>query len=116
MHTALRETDEELGIDPSHIDLWCGMAPVETSTGFKVWPYVGRVADQTVFTPQEREVEEIVKIPIRVFVDEMSKRTITLVRNGDARTMTAYAYEDRIIWGASARIIRNTLDVVMNAV
>ena len=116
MHTALRETDEELGIDPSHIDLWCGMDPVETSTGFKVWPYVGRVADQTVFTPQEREVEEIVKIPIRVFVDEMSERTITLVRNGDTRTMTAYAYEDRIIWGASARIIRNTLDIVMNAV
>ena len=116
MHTALRETNEELGIDPSDIDVWCGMAPVETSTGFKVWPFAGRVADQTVFTLQEREVEEVVEIPVTVFVDQMSKRTITLIRNGDTRVMTAYAYEDRIIWGASARIIANTFDIVMNAV
>ena len=116
MHTALRETNEELGIDPSDIDVWCGMAPVETSTGFKVWPFAGRVADQTIFTLQEREVEEVVEIPVSVFVDQMSKRTITLIRNGDTRVMTAYAYEDRIIWGASARIITNTFDIVMNAV
>ena len=92
------------------------MAPVETSTGFKVGPFAGRVVDQTIFTLQEREVEEVVEIPVTVFVDQMSKRTITLIRNGDTRVMTAYAYEDRIIWGASARIITNTFDIVMNAV
>tara|TARA_Y100000588_G_scaffold28394_1_gene27761 strand:- start:147 stop:698 length:552 start_codon:yes stop_codon:yes gene_type:complete len=116
MHTALRETNEELGIDPADIDVWCGMAPVETSTGFKVWPFAGRVADQTVFKLQEREVEEVVEIPVKVFVDDRSKRTITLIRNGDTRLISAYAYEDRIIWGASARIISNIFDIVMNSV
>jgi len=52
---------------------------------------------------------------VRIFVDEVSKRTITLIRNGTTRKINAYAYEDRIIWGASARIIANTIDIVMNA-
>lgn len=116
MHAALRETNEELGVDAKDIDVWCGMAPVDTSTGFEVWPYAGRIDDQVVLTPHEREVAEVVNVPVRVFVDDGSKRTITLIRNGSTRTMPAYAYGDRIIWGASARIIANTIDIVNNAV
>lgn len=116
MHAALRETNEELGVDAKDIDVWCGMAPVDTSTGFEVWPYAGRIDDQVVLTPHEREVAEVVNVPVRVFVDDGSKRTITLIRNGSTRTMPAYAYGNRIIWGASARIIANTIDIVNNAV
>ena len=116
MHAALRETNEELGVGAKDIDVWCGMAPVDTSTGFEVWPYAGRIRDHAVLTPQEREVAEVVNIPIRVFVDDTSKRTITLIRNGNTRAISAYAYGDRIIWGASARIIANTLDIVKNAI
>ena len=115
MHAALRETYEELGIGASDIDVWCGMATVDTSTGFEVWPYTGRVSDNAVLTPQENEVAEVVSVPVRVFVDDASKRTITLIRNGTTRTINAYAYGDRIIWGASARIIANTLEIVKNA-
>jgi 8-oxo-dGTP pyrophosphatase MutT (NUDIX family) len=115
MHAALRETNAELGVDAKDIDVWCGMAPVDTSTGFEVWPYAGRIGDQVVLTPHEREVAEVVNVPVRVFVDDGSKRTITLIRNGSTRTMPAYAYGNRIIWGASARIIANTIDIVNNA-
>ncbi len=115
MHAALRETNEELGVGAKEIDIWCGMAPVDTSTGFEVWPYAGRIRDRAVLTPQVSEVAEVVNVPVRVFVDETSKRTITLIRDGSTRTMPAYAYGDRIIWGASARIIANTLDIVKNA-
>ena len=115
MHAALRETNEELGIDPSDIDIWCEIAPVDTSTGFVVWPYVGRVDDEIVCKPAPAEVAEVVNVPVRIFVDEVSKRTITLIRNGTTRKINAYAYEDRIIWGASARIIANTIEIVMNA-
>ena len=114
MAAALRETKEELGIDPSEIDIWCGMKPVDTSSGFEVWPYAGRVTDEVQLTPEAGEVAEVVNIPVRVFVDDISKRTITIIRNGSRREMVAYAYEDRIIWGASAWIIANTIDIVMN--
>ena len=115
MHAALRETDEEIGIKSSDIDIWCQMPPVDTSTGFEVWPYAGRVTDGVEFTPEEAEVADVVSVPVRVFVEEISKRTITVIRNGSTRKHTAYAYEDRIIWGASARIIANTIEIVMNA-
>ena len=112
MHAALRETNEELGIDPDDIEIWCAMAPVDTSTGFVVWPYAGRVGDEIVYKPEPAEVAEAINIPVRIFVDDVSKRTITLIRNGTTRKINAYAYEDRIIWGASARIIANTIDIV----
>ena len=112
MDAALRETDEEIGGESDHIDIWCGLAPVETSTGFEVWPYVGRLLDSAAVIPSKAEVDDLVKVPVRVLADENSKRTIRLIRNGCTRNMTAYAYEDRIIWGASARIISNTIDIV----
>jgi 8-oxo-dGTP pyrophosphatase MutT (NUDIX family) len=115
MHAALRETNEELGVLARDIDFWCGMETVDTSTGFEVWPYAGRIRDNAALTPQEREVAEVVSVPVRIFVDDASKRTITLIRNGSTRVITAYAYEDRIIWGASARIIANTLDIIKSA-
>jgi 8-oxo-dGTP pyrophosphatase MutT (NUDIX family) len=115
MDAALRETDEELGIKSSDIDIWCQMPPIDTSTGFEVWPYAGRVADDVAMTPEEAEVAEVVSVPVRVFVEEISRRSITVIRAGSTRKLTAYAYEDRIIWGASAQIIANTIDIVMNA-
>ena len=72
-------------------------------------------ADHVELIPQEAEVAEVVSVPVRIFVDESYRRSITLIRNGNTRDMIAFAYEDRIIWGASARIISNTIDVVMNA-
>ena len=115
MHAALRETDEELGIKSSDIDIWCQMPPIDTSTGYEVWPYAGRVTDGVKITPEEAEVADVVNIPVRIFVDAVSRRSITVVRKSGVRKLTAYAYEDRIIWGASAQIIANAMNIVMNA-
>ena len=115
MHAALRETDEELGIKSSDIDIWCQMPPIDTSTGYEVWPYAGRVTDGVKITPEVTEVADVVNVPVRVFVDAGSRRSITVVRKSGVRKLTAYAYEDRIIWGASAQIIANTINIVMNA-
>ena len=115
MHAALRETNEELGIKSGDIDIWCQMPPIDTSTGFEVWPYAGRVTDGVEITPEEAEVADVVNVPVRVFVDAASRRSITVVRECGVRKLSAYAYEDRVIWGASAQIITNTIDIVMNA-
>lgn len=115
MHAALRETNEEIGVDEKDIDVWCGMAPIDVSTGFEIWPYAGRITDHVALTLCEREVDEIANVPVRIFVDESAKRTITIIKNGSTRSVIAYAYEDRIIWGASARIIANTIELVTRA-
>ena len=114
-HAALRETFEEIGVDSGEIDIWCQMPPIDTSTGYEVWPYAGRVTDGVKITPEVTEVADVVNGPVRVFVDAGSRRSITVVRKSGVRKLTAYAYEDRIIWGASAQIIANTINIVMNA-
>ncbi|NQW20141.1 MAG: CoA pyrophosphatase [Chloroflexi bacterium] len=114
-HAALRETDEELGIKSGDIEIWCQMPPVDTSTGFEVWPYAGRVTDGVNLTPEDAEVADVVSVPVRVFIDDISNRTITIIRNSSTRKLNAYAYEDRIIWGTSAQIIANTIEIIMNS-
>ncbi|MBG82836.1 MAG: hypothetical protein CL791_05955 [Chloroflexi bacterium] len=115
MHAALRETNEELGIGSDDIDIWCQMPKVDTSTGFEVFPYAGQVSESVNITPDSAEVADVVYVPVRVFVDQSSKRSITILKNGTTRIIDAYVYEGRVIWGASARIIANTINIVKEA-
>lgn len=115
LDAALRETHEELGMRPENFDFWCGLQPVDTSTGFEVWPFAGRIGNDVRFVPDAAEVEEVVNVPVKIFANESTRRSITVISNEDERKINAYAHEDRIIWGASARIITNTMNVVMDA-
>ncbi len=112
LDTALRETKEELGVDPSYIEHWGGLPRVVTGTGYEVWPFTGRLHDDATITPEPREVDDYTFVPVSVLLDEANRRHITLVRRGHTRNWDAIAYEGRIIWGATARIINQTLAIL----
>jgi 8-oxo-dGTP pyrophosphatase MutT (NUDIX family) len=111
-HTALRETIEELGVDPADIRHWGALDPVNTRTGFVVWPFVGRLMSQKSMSLSKREVAEVVNVPVAELARPESARTISIVEGDSIRTMPAYAYNGRIIWGATGRIIGQTLQAV----
>ena len=110
--TALRETVEELGVDPADIHHWGALDPVNTRTGFFVWPFVGRLVSQESMSLSKREVAEVVNVPFATISRPESGRTISIVESEGIRTTPAYAYNGRIIWGATARIIHQALPVV----
>ena len=113
-HTALRETVEELGIAPSDLRHWGALDPVNTRTGFIVWPFVGRLVSQETMSLSRREVSEVINVPVEALARAQAGRTISIIE-GDSisiRTTHAYAYNGRIIWGATARIIQQALKVV----
>ncbi|MEX0761028.1 MAG: CoA pyrophosphatase [Dehalococcoidia bacterium] len=112
MDTALRETVEELGVSPEAVDRWGALDAVMTSSGYLVWPFTGRLNDAAEISPSEREVADVIKAPLNVFTDESAVRTITLMQESDTRNWQAYAYNGRIIWGATARIIRLAIDAI----
>ena len=114
-HTALRETNEELGVGPSDICHWGALDPVNTRTGFTVWPFVGRLASQGSMSLSSREVAEVMNVPFAEISRPESGRTISIVEENGLRNTHAYAYNGRIIWGATARIIRQALQVVDTA-
>ena len=113
-HTALRETVEELGIAPSDLRHWGALDPVNTRTGFIVWPFVGRLVSQETMSLSRREVSEVINVPVEALARPQAGRTISIIEGGSIsiRTTHAYAYNGRIIWGATARIIQQALKVV----
>ena len=109
MATALRETHEEIGVPSTLIDCWGPLPKVITGTGYEVWPFAGQLCDNARLTPEREEVDDYAYIPVDRLTDASAHRQITLMRNNLTRQWDAIEYDGRIIWGATARIIHNTM-------
>lgn len=112
LDTALRETEEEIGIERGDIDVWGPLDAVVTGTGYIVWPFGGKIAVDAPVNPDAAEVAEVIRMPLDVVVEERSHRTITRLDVSTGREFGAYAYEGRIIWGATARMLSQVGEVM----
>ena len=107
--TALRETHEEVGVPESLIDPWGPLPKVITGTGYEVWPFAGQLCENAQLTPEREEVDDYAYIPVNRLADVSARRQITLMRDDRTRQWDAIEHDGRIIWGATARIIHNTM-------
>lgn len=112
MDTALRETHEEIGVPRSKIDYWGPLPKVITGTGFEVWPFAGQLCENARLTPEQEEVDDYAFIPVERLADASARREITLMRDSVTRQWDAIEHEGKIIWGATARIIHSTMDLL----
>jgi 8-oxo-dGTP pyrophosphatase MutT (NUDIX family) len=104
--TALRECWEEIGVDAADVTLIGALDPVLTVvTNYAITPFVARLA-RPVFTPNPREVEELIELPLRRLIEPDAAREELWERDGVPRTIYFYSYSDHVIWGATARILR----------
>lgn len=113
--TAVRETWEEIGVDPEHIDVIGQLDEMITISNFLVRPFVGRILRPSPypFVHSEIEVAEIIEVPLAHLQDEAN--TVTEQRTYQGREITAYSfrYGDHLIWGATARILKQFLDLLI---
>ena len=93
--TALRETEEELGIAPIRVDVLGALDDVRTITGFIVTPWVGWLADATGVRPNESEVERAFAAPLRSFLQPKS----------GAPPWSGWMVDGELVWGATAAIL-----------
>ena len=113
LQTALRESFEEIGLHSDEIEILGELDDELTLTSnFVVSPFVGCIPYPYKFELCCEEVKELMEVPIPVLLDRANFRE-DVIRDGD-RTMPAYFYHygDQIIWGATARILKNFLDLV----
>jgi len=111
-HTALRETEEELGIAPAHVEVLGMLENLLTPTGFIITPVVGIVGQLPVMKPNPREVAEVFTVPLPFFGNpENGRREWRSTPLGE-REVWFYEYEGKVIWGATAAMIRNLCDVI----
>lgn len=104
---ALRETFEEVGIEPRWIEPLGYLDPLETITNFRVVPLVARLLPGFQVRPDGNEVAEVFEAPLSVFLDERHARIREIEFRGRMRTIHEFDVEGRRVWGATAAMLIN---------
>lgn len=111
--TALRETEEEVGIDRRHIRIIGRLADYWTRTGFTVAPIVGVITPPFDVTPDPGEVAEVFEVPMDFLLDPANHERHSREYKGATRQFYAMPYNDFYIWGATAGMLIDLYDVLM---
>ena len=105
--TALREAEEEIGLEARFIEPLGWLSPYLTGTGYRVAPLVALVDPGFTLTLNPDEVAEAFETPFAFLMDAANHRLEERVLQGVTRKFYAMPYEGRYIWGATAGIVRN---------
>ena len=105
--TALRETEEEIGLARTHIALLGRLPEYITGTGFRVTPVVGWIEPGFSLTPDPFEVAEVFEVPLAFLLDPANHQQKSAVWEGRERQYYAMPYQTRYIWGATAGMLRS---------
>jgi 8-oxo-dGTP pyrophosphatase MutT (NUDIX family) len=109
--TALREAEEEIGLDRADVELVGALPPIGTFvTSYKVHPFVGLIPNprDLVLTPSPDEVETVLAFTLAQLRDGYGMRR--LVRRGMPIRTPTYEVDGHLIWGATARILGELLE------
>ena len=110
--TALRETEEEVGIDRSFVDVVGPIDTYVTRTGYAVTPIIGFVRPAFTLKPDPREVADIFEVPLEFFLDPANHHVHSRTWQGRERRYYAMPYGERYVWGATAGMIKNLYHIL----
>lgn len=111
-HAALREADEEVGLEPDRIALAAQLDPYLTRTGYAVTPLVGLLDPPAAFRPEPTEVAEIFEVPLAFILDPAKRETHSITVRGTARRYHVFVHGPHYIWGATAGMLVNLAEVL----
>ncbi|HVG61534.1 MAG TPA: CoA pyrophosphatase [Hyalangium sp.] len=110
LHTALRETEEELGIDRSRVRVLGMLDEIPTITSFRIQPFVGIIPGDGQYRPSAEEVAFILEVPLASLLDPSIRRMEKRTAQGVEYDVYFYTYNSHVIWGATARILYDLLE------
>jgi 8-oxo-dGTP pyrophosphatase MutT (NUDIX family) len=109
LHTALREAHEEIGLPPQAVEVIGALQPTPTiATGYAIYPFVGLIEPGQAWTLSPREVAEVLELPLAEILAGYGRRR--LIRRGLPIRTDTYVVQDKLIWGATARILADLFD------
>lgn len=105
--TALRETEEEIGVSRESITVMKKMTNIYIPpSNFWVQSFIGYVQEKPLFVPQESEVESLIYVPLTEFLSETSLVTTTLSTSYASEiTVPAFELQGHVVWGATAMML-----------
>jgi 8-oxo-dGTP pyrophosphatase MutT (NUDIX family) len=112
--TALRETEEEVGLTRRFIDVVGPIDLYRTGTGYEITPIVGIVTPGFTVRADPREVADVFEVPLEHFLDEVNHKIGSRTWQGRERRFYAMPYGERYIWGATAGMLKNLHFILTN--
>jgi len=114
LETALREADEEIGLSRKDVTVLGQMDDARTvSSNYVVHPFVGLIPYPYDFKTSVQEVKDLLEVPFLVFLSgDSSGESYPVVYEGATYQTLAYRYKGEVIWGATAMIMQNLVDLV----
>ncbi len=109
---ALREAEEEVGLDPKLVRTVGELPPYLSRTGFRIVPVLGRVAAEHVLTLNLSEVTEAFEVPLAFLLNPANHHQGSRTFAGRTRYFWEIPYQGRYIWGVTAGIIRGLYEQV----
>jgi 8-oxo-dGTP pyrophosphatase MutT (NUDIX family) len=112
--TALRETAEEIGVRPEDVEIVGQLDEMITISNFRVTPFVGilETNSEYPFVINTNEVAQVVQVPLPHLLDEQNMELEVRQHKGKQVLVPAYTYQGHRIWGATARMLRQLLDLI----
>jgi len=110
--TALRESQEEVGLNPAVVEIAGPLSPLLSRHGLKVTPYVGMIPDQLGYHANEAEIDSIFSVPLEFFVTDPRQTTHRLDYLGQSWYVPSYTYADYKIWGLTAVMVVELMNVI----
>ncbi|MEM8616355.1 MAG: CoA pyrophosphatase [Pseudomonadota bacterium] len=104
---ALREADEEVGVDPASVELVARGAPYVTGTAFRITPVIGLLPPDFQARPDPTEVADVFEAPLDFLFNRVNHRTGEAFWKGKNRRYTEMPWQGFRIWGVTAGIISN---------
>ncbi len=112
MVTALRETYEEVGLSSADIELLGELDDMVTTTSFVISPFVGFIPHPYEFNISAYEIDELITAPVQALLDGETYREGLMNSEGEFHRGYVYEYNEHLVWGATAMILKQFLDLV----
>ena len=110
--TALREADEEIGVKENDVHLMGVLDDIVTITEFIVTPFVGHIPYPYPYKTSPVEIAEMIEVPLPSLLEKDCFSEREIIRMGRREMVYAFQYKDHVIWGATARILKQFLELI----
>lgn len=107
--TALRETEEEIGLTPDRVKIVGIFDDISIPTGFVVTPVVGYISSIPTLKLSATEVESVIQVPFSFFLEPKNREVVKMKRGDEIRDVYSFTFGEYEIWGATAFIIDSLL-------
>jgi 8-oxo-dGTP pyrophosphatase MutT (NUDIX family) len=112
----LRETFEETGLSPDHVDILGSLPRYVTGTGFAITPVTALVTPRFTLALDSFEVAQVFEVPLSHFTDHRNYRFHeATLPDGQIRRYYSVSWDEYFIWGATAAMLRGVYQVLAEA-